>query len=145
VARHRALVLSLVAWVGVWAFWFALTQDFHPTRTLAVIVTTCLIVAYAVAGYVNHLVLMPRFWVSGRRKRYLCWLAGTMVVFTSSALAVIRVSYTELWGPDADPNGAYKHFAIDLFGMAVHLGVAALVVWLVGHYVAPAAGTSTDA
>ena len=92
-ARHRVLVLSIVAWVGVWAFWFALTQDFHPTRNLA----------------------------------------------------VIRVSYTKMWGPDADPNGAYKHFAIDLFGMAVHLGVAALVVWMVGRYVAPPAGTPTDA
>ena len=50
-----------------------------------------------------------------------------------------------MWGPDADPNGAYKHFAIDLFGMAVHLGVAALVVWMVGRYVAPTAGTPTDA
>ena len=144
-ARHRILVLSMVAWVGVWAFWFAMTQDFHPTSTLAVIVTTCLVVAYAAAGYVNHLVLVPRFWAAGRRKSYLCWLAATMVVLTASSLAVIRVSYTKMWGPDADPNGAYKHFAIDLFGMAVHLGVAALVVWMVGRYVAPPAGTPTDA
>lgn len=137
-ARHRVLVLSLVVWVGVWDFWFAVTQDFHPTRTLAMIVMTCLVVAYAAAGYVNHLVLVPRFWTSGRRMRYLCWLAATMGVLTAGALAVIRFSYTELWGPDADPNGANKHFAMDLFGMAVHLGVAALVVWLVGRYALPA-------
>lgn len=99
----------------------------------------------AAAGYVNHLVLVLRFWASGRWMRYLCWLAATMVVLTASSLAVIRVSYTKMWGPDADPNGAYKHFAIDLFGMAVHLGVAALVVWMVGRYVAPTAGTPTDA
>jgi hypothetical protein len=33
-------------------------------------------------------------------------------------------------GPDPDPNGAYKHFAIDLFGMVVHSVVAARVVTL---------------
>lgn len=145
VTQFRAIVLSLVAWVGVWAFWLALTNDYHPTRTLAVIVTTSLVVAYAAAAYVNHLVLVPRFWASHRRVRYLCWLAATMVVLNAAALAVIRMSYTELWGPDADPNGAYKHFAIDLFGMAVHLGVAALVVWTVGRFVAPTAIVSPDA
>jgi hypothetical protein len=51
-----------------------------------------------------------------------------MVSLTSIALMVIRVSYRRLWGPDADLLGAYKHFAIDLFGMAVHVGAAYIVV-----------------
>jgi hypothetical protein len=122
------LGLSFVAWVGVWAFWLAVTHHFHPTFALAVIVTTSLVVAYAVAAYINHLVLVPRLWKAGRRWRYAVWLAATMIVLTAVALAVIRVSYFELWGPDPDPNGVYKHYAIDLFGMAVHLLAAAAVV-----------------
>ncbi len=57
-----------------------------------------------------------------------------MLVLTGVALAIIRVSYAKLWGTDADPNGVYKHFAIDLFGMAVHLGLAALVVRAARRY-----------
>lgn len=52
-----------------------------------------------------------------------------MIALTAVALLIIRVSYLQLWGPDADPLGAYKHFVIDLFGMAVHVGVAYAVVW----------------
>lgn len=52
-----------------------------------------------------------------------------MAMFTAIALAIIRLSYFNLIGPDADPNGMYKHFAIDFFGMMVHLAVAALLVW----------------
>lgn len=59
--RLLFLGLSLVAWVGVWAFWLAVTHKFHPTFALAVIVTPSLVVAYAVAAYVNHLVLVPWF------------------------------------------------------------------------------------
>lgn len=125
--RRAALGWSAVAWVGAWAFWLALTRDHHPTFTLALIVTTALVAAYAAAAYLNHLVLVPRLWGTGR-VRYAVALAAVMVVFTGAALAVIRVSYLNLHGPDADPNGAAKHFAIDLFGMAVHLLAAAGVV-----------------
>lgn len=59
---------------------------------------------------------------------YACCLAGSMLLLNAAALTVIRVSYFHLWGPDADPNGSIKHFAIDLFGMVVHLVLAALVV-----------------
>ena len=52
-----------------------------------------------------------------------------MAIFTAIALAIIRISYFKLFGPDSDPNGVYKHFAIDLFGMLVHVAVAALMVW----------------
>lgn len=51
-----------------------------------------------------------------------------MTTLTAIALAVIRISYFELHGPDADPYGMYKHYAIDLFGMAVHVIVVAVVV-----------------
>jgi hypothetical protein len=125
--------LSLLAWVGVWAFWLTLTHAFHPTFTLAVIVTTSLVVAYAAAAYINHLILLPKFWVSHHRIRYACLLTMTMIVLTGTALAVIRMAYAKSFGPDPDSNGLYKHFIIDLSGMAVHLGLAALVVRIVGR------------
>jgi len=123
-------IRSLLAWVGVWAFWLAVTRDFHPTRTLAWIVTTALVSAFAAASYLNHLVLAPRYWGPGRRVWYGLTLLGTMVGLTAAALAVIRLSYSRLWGPDPDPNGAIKHFVIDLFGMSVHVAAAAGVVRL---------------
>jgi hypothetical protein len=132
--RAVMLVLSILAWVGVWALWLALTHDFHPTFVLALIVTSSLVVAYAVAVYMNHLVLVPRLWATNRRGAYACWLAFVMVVLTAAALAVIRLSYLELWGPDPDSYGLYKHFAIDLFGMAVHVALAAAVVALARRF-----------
>lgn len=55
-----------------------------------------------------------------------------MLGLTALALAVIRVSYARLWGPDADPHGVIKHFGIDLFGMAAHLLAARAVAPLAG-------------
>ncbi len=129
--HFRRIGASLVAWVGVWAFWLIVTRDFHPLFSLAVVVTTSLVVAYAAAAYVNHLVLIPRLFATGRRWSYASGLAVTMAVLTAAALAAIRVTYAEWWGPDPDPNGVYKHYAIDLFGMAVHVLLAAGVVAVV--------------
>ena len=136
--RPWLLVVSVLAWFCVWAFWLATTHDFHPTFALALIVTTSLVAAYAAAAYINHLVLVPWLWAVGRRWQHAAWLAATMVLLTAVALAAIRVSYRGLWGPDTDPNGAYKHYAIDLFGMGAHVGAVALIVWVarrisVGH------------
>lgn len=104
--------------------------------SLAVVVTTSLVVAYAAAAYINHLILIPRLWATDRRWQYSMWLVATAAVLTAAALAVIRTAYFERWGPDADSNGVYKHYAIDLFGMAVHLlaaaGVVVVVRWMFG-------------
>lgn len=128
VSRSCGLRESLVAWVVVWSLWLATTRTFHPTFSLAVIVTTSLVAVYAVASYLNHLVLIPRLWRPGRRGTYAAWLVATMCLLTAAALRVIRIAYVELWGPDPDPHGAYKHYAIDLVGMAVHVSAAAVVV-----------------
>ena len=125
----RAIVASLLGWLFAWAFWLTLTHQFHPTFTLALIVTTSLIVAFAAASYCNHLIYIPRLWALNKRWQYAGALTATMMVFTAIALAIIRVSYLNLFGPDADPYGAYKHFAIDLFGMTVHVALAAIIAW----------------
>ena len=136
---RSSLAACGIAWGAVWAFWFVLTRDAHPTRQLAVVVTTALVVAYAIAAFVHHRFLVPRFWARGRRLQWAGWLAATMVALTAAALAVIRTAYTASCGPDADPNGLYQHFAIDLFGMAVHVAAAAAVVGLWNRRAARAA------
>jgi hypothetical protein len=131
--RSKAVGLSLVAWLLVGAFWFIVTRNYHPTRTLAVIVTVSLVTTYAAACYINQLVLIPRYAKKGRYSAYAVALLITMVVLTSLTLAVNRSSYILSLGPDPDPNGLYKHFGIDFFGMVVHVLVAAGVVWVVGR------------
>ena len=126
--RSNLIAWSLAAWAAVGIFWFFATRSRHPTLGLAIIVTASLMVAYAGASYVNHLVLMPRLRASRSLGRYLLSLLLVMTVFTAAALSVIRVSYLTTLGPDPDPNGVYNHYAIDLFGMAVHLAGAALIV-----------------
>jgi hypothetical protein len=134
--QSRAIAWSVLAWIAVGLFWLFATHSYHPTRTLALIVTTALVSAYALAAYVNHGLLIPRFLRRGRWGAYLFSLLLAMGLLTALALAVIRVSYFRLWGPDADPNGAAKHFVIDLAGMAVHLVAAAAVVWIVPRVLA---------
>ena len=129
-SRQVAVSFSVLAWIAVAAFWLLVTRSAHPTWTLAFIVTGSLITAYAGAAYVNHLLLIPRLLAARRFAAYWVALLGTMIALTGLALAVIRISYERAFGPDADPNGVYKHFGIDFFGMAVHLLVAAAVVWI---------------
>lgn len=126
-AVRRTTILTAGAWLGVWGFWLVVTRSFHPTLELAVIVTTALVLAYATAATINHTVLLPDLRRTGRRGRYAGRLLLTMVVLTGAALLVIRRAYVSSLGPDPDPLGAWKHFGIDLFGMAVHLGAAAFV------------------
>ena len=132
--KRSALIGSVVAWLALWAFWLLLTRDSHPTFLLALIVTTSLIVAYAMVAYIQHLYLIPHYWKQNRRGRYAGLLLALMLVLNALALTVIRVSYFQLWGPDADPYGAYKHFAIDLFGMVVHLLLAACAIRIWKRY-----------
>jgi hypothetical protein len=119
---------SLVAWLAVGGFWLITTRGFHPTWGLAVIATSTLVSVYAAAAYVNHLVLIPRYWRAGRYREYPAALGITMAVLTAVGLAVIRTCYFMTLGPDPDPNGVYVHYGIDFIGMAFHLIIAAGVI-----------------
>ena len=125
------MAASMLGWLLVWGFWLTTTGRYHPTSGLAVIVTTSLVVAFAAASYCNHLILVPR--LAAREKRWASAfsLVATMVLWTLAALCIIRISYHQLVGPDSDPNGSYKHFAIDLTGMVLHVAIAAAIVWLI--------------
>jgi hypothetical protein len=133
----RGLIWSLAAWVAVGMFWFVTTRGFHPTAGLAVIVTVSLMVACALAAYANHLILIPRYWRARRYATYAAALLLAVAVVTAAALAVIRGSYREAVGPDPDPLGVYKHYAIDFVGVLVHVAAAAVAVWVVRRSISP--------
>jgi Na+-driven multidrug efflux pump len=144
-SRSQAIIWSLVAWVGVALFWFIVTRNSHPTRTLAIVVTVSLVTAYASASYINHLILVPSYWRAGRYARYATVLAVTMALLTAAALAVLRSWYIATLGPDPDPYGLYIHYASDLSGMAVHLIIAGSIVRVVGRIFPPPQGDTRKA
>jgi hypothetical protein len=127
--QPRNFVLSVVGWLIGGFFWLGVTRNFHPTWTLAIVVTTTLIVAYATAAHVHHHHLIPTYWQAGRLKMHLICLTCTMVALTGIALAIIKVSYLYLFGP-YPVNNWFIDFALDFFGMAVHLVLAMAAVAL---------------
>ena len=126
-ARH--LAMSLLAWLAVGAFWLLATRGFHPSWDLAIVATGSLVVAYAGASYVNHLILIPGYLRRGFVVKYLGFLAATALGFTALGLAVLRTYYIWVVGAGA-VHSLELDYALDLFGMIVHLAGAAGVVRL---------------
>jgi len=124
------ILLSLLAWPALWTFWFITTRVYHPTTVLAIVVTTSLVGACIVSVYTNHLCLIPRLWERKSYLRYWACLIGTIAGSAAVSLVVIRISYFRIMGPDPDPYGALRHFAIDFAGIAVHVAAVALFVCL---------------
>ena len=135
--RVRQLIaLSVPAWLVVGVFWLVTTRSRHPTFGLAVITTAAIMVAYAIAAYINHLALIPRYLRRHQPVRYAAMLAAVMSLLTVVALMVIRAAYERVVGPEPDPVRTWvTHFGIDLFGMGVHLVVAAVVVRIARRWV----------
>jgi hypothetical protein len=127
--RSRGNLLSLLTWAVVAAFWLVTTRNYHATWSRAFVVTGSLMAAYATAVYVNHQVLVPRYW-GGRFGTYGLLLATTMSVFTAVALTVNLLEDIRKSGLDLNAFLVCKHYAIDFFGMAVHVVGAACVVWI---------------
>ena len=127
-SRVQAVTLSTPVWVLVWTLWLITTRHRHPTFDLALVTTTALVVAYAVAVYLNHLLLIPKYLRQHRLGQYIIALATVMGILTAFALAVIRIAYQMVVGPEPDLLKTLAiHFGIDLLGMAVHLIAAALL------------------
>lgn len=131
--RSQTIGLTLFGWSVVSLFWLVATRDFHPTKTLAIVVTCTLMLAYAAAAYVHHLYLIPKYFQTRRFVVHACLLLSTMVLLTAAALAIIRVSYLYIFGP-YPVNYWYIDYALDFFGMAVHLVLAMVVLSLFKRY-----------
>ena len=93
-------------------------------------VTASLMLACAVTSYIHHLYLIPKYWRTERYIMHAALLVTTMLVLTAIALAVIKVSYLYVFGP-YPVNHWYIDYAIDFFGIAVHvlLAMAAVAVF----------------
>ena len=121
------LILSLLAWLIVGLFWLLTTREYHPSWRLALVATGSLVVAYAAASYVNHLVLVSRYLQRGYRSRYAVTLLSVMVGLTLLAMAVLKTIYFQAMGVDL-MNSFWVDFGLDLFGMIVHVIGAAVIV-----------------
>ena len=129
----RNILLSLLAWIAVGLFWLVTTRDFHPTWPLAIVATGSLLTCYAAASYVNLLILVPRYLRGGRAGIYAAALAGVMVVFTAMAIVVLRTYYIHVIGAGS-VHSLELDFALDFFGMVVHVTGAAGVVWIASRW-----------
>ena len=74
---------------------------------------------------------------------YAALLVTTMVVLTAIALAIIKVSYLYVFGP-YPVNHWYIDYAIDFFGIAVHVLLAMAVVAVFRRFVSAESATKPD-
>ncbi len=125
--RPRTQVLI---WIALYALWLWVSASVHPTLVLNIVVTAVLLLFYITAVYLNTLVLVPKLFRRGKRAMYFVSLAAAMIALNFIALMLVRIAYGISEG--FDTLGDYwHHYAIDLFGMAVHVAGAAVVVWWV--------------
>ena len=92
---------------------------------LNVIVTGLMVIFYAAAVYLNQLVVVPVL------RRYDSWqyfmvLAALLITLNIILLSMIRYVYAMNVG-DHLLGDYWQHFAIDLFGMVLHVSVAAAI------------------
>lgn len=108
-------------------FWLTVLRTHHPTLTIAILATALLIGSYAIAVYINQLLLIPRFQTMGFG-RYLVMLAGVLFFLTVGAVLSIQTVYDHFWGPDTRRFGFWFNFTTDLSGMMIYV----LGAWLIG-------------
>mgnify|MGYP001799515272 FL=1 len=133
------VLLTILVWVAVAAGWFAITASQHPTLPLALGVTITLVLAFAIAAHLNLALRTRRRRLGTSRKAPWLVLIPAMLVLTGLALAIIRTLYTRA---GYTPGPIAQHFAIDLFGMAVHVAAVAGIARLFQSR--PAAPTPAD-
>lgn len=115
--------MGVFAWCSVGVAWYLVTRGFHPDTSTAVRTTASLVASFAIAAYIDHLVLRPRL----KRLGYAAGLVVVMLIMTAVALSGARWSYRSgghVTGP------VMYHYAIDLIGMMVHIAGTSFVVWL---------------
>lgn len=118
--------LAILLWTCIAAAWTAATRHFHPTLAVASCVTASLIASYAAAAWINESRLLPQARQTKHARRYWLQLIAAMFILTALALTAIHIIYHVL-GPF--PTGPIpQHFALDFFGMAVHIAGARAAV-----------------
>lgn len=127
--KPHIIILHAALWLGVLFFWLVATRQYHPTLTIAVSTTAVLVLASALAVYINGLFLLPRF---ARRRlwwRYAASLLATIIVLDLIAVPAIQAIYDLLWRPDPLRFGFWFNVASDGFIIALHVAIAMGVMW----------------
>jgi hypothetical protein len=96
----RRIFLHGAAWSGVFVFWLLATRNHHPTWTIALLATAVLVAAFALAVYVNALLLLPGLARARRWSGYAVGLLATVIILDLAAVLLIQFIYDRLWGPD---------------------------------------------
>jgi hypothetical protein len=126
----RRVMLHIVVWLGVFAFWLVLTRQHHPTWIVAALATAVLVSAFAVAVYVNSLSLLPGFAKRRRWLKYFGALLAVVVLLDLAAVLLIQLIYDLLWGADANRYGFWFNMASDGAGIIVHVVASMFVLWI---------------
>lgn len=126
----RRLALHVAVWSGIFVCWLVVTRQHHPTLTIAAFATAVLVSSFALAVYANSLFLLPGFAQQRLWLQYAISLLATVAILDLIAVLLIQFIYDRLWGADPLRYGFWFNMAADGFGIAVHLVVAMVLMWV---------------
>jgi hypothetical protein len=130
----KRIFLHITIWSGVFIFWLLTTRNHHPTLTIAILATTVLVIAFALAVYANHLFLLPKFARRGLWLQYAVSLLVTVAVLDLAAVFLIQFIYDRLWGPDPLRYGFWFNVASEDVLIIIHLAAAMGLMWLAKYF-----------
>jgi hypothetical protein len=117
-------------WLGLFIGWLLATRHYHPTLLIAVLVTTILVSASALAVYINRHVLQTQFARHRSLLKYAVLLITLLVALDLIAVLSIQRIYDLLWGPDPNRFGFWFNFGSDGFIIVLHLIAAVSLEWI---------------
>jgi hypothetical protein len=126
----NTLIIQVVLWLGLWISWLLATRHYHPTLLIAVLATTILVSASALAVYINRNVLQTLFARHRSLLKYAVLLIALLVALDLTAVLSIQRIYDLLWGPDPNRFGFWFNFGSDGFIIVLHLIGAVSVEWM---------------
>jgi hypothetical protein len=125
----RRIFLHVAIWSGVYTFWLVATRNHHPTWTIAASATAVLVTAFALAVYINALLLLPRFARRHLWLQYIVSLIVAIIVLDLVAVLLIQIIYDYLWGLDPLRYGFWFNVASEGVLIIIHLAAATGVMW----------------
>lgn len=129
--KPHVIIIHAALWLGVLFFWLVATRQYHPTLAIAVSATTVLVLASALAVYINSLFLLPKFARRHLWWRYAATLAAAIIVLDLIAVPAIQSIYDLLWHPDPLRFGFWFNLMSDGFIIALHVAIATGLVWAI--------------
>ena len=126
----RRIILHLALWSGVFLFWLLVTRQHHPTWIVAAAATAVLVSAFALAVYVNSLILWAKFAKRRRWLRYLLALLALVAAIDLVTVLLIQLVYDWLGVTRAGRYGFWFNMASDGAGIIVHVVAAMGVMWI---------------